>query len=160
MLKRKLLIVITTIVGIGFLTGCVAQKNYTPTKTNLEIQSIQKQEFSAKYKTAFTSTLSALQDKGYAVESANADTGLITAVGYKRSSMLFFGDSIEYIKATAFVEIMPSGKASIRLNFINHQEISGSYGSKDGNSVPIEDSKFYRVMFESIKKAIAVRTSK
>ncbi len=160
MLKNKLLITIITMVGIGFLAGCTAQKNYTATKTSLELQSIQKQEFSTKYKIAFSSTLSVFQDKGYVVEAANADTGLVTAAGHKtRGFIPFVGQSIEYVKATAFIEDMPSGNVSIRLNFVNHQETSSGYGMKGGNSVPIEDPKFYQGMFESIKKAIFVRSS-
>jgi hypothetical protein len=162
MLKRKLLIVITIVAGVGFLTGCANKENYTPTptNTNLEFQSIQKQEFSVRYKIAFLSTLSAFQNKGYSIESSNADTGVITAIKHKRSAMLFSGRMLEYIKATAFVEKTHFGKLFISLNLANYQETARMYGAKDGNLDLIRDPKFYQAMFESIREAVSARVSK
>ena len=149
------------LVCVGLLGGCTAQKNYKATKTSIELQSIQKKEFNAPYKTAFASTLSVFQDKGYVIEAANADTGLITAGGHKTRGFLpFIGQTTEYTKATAFIEAMPSKYTAIRLNFVKHQETSSGYGMKGGNSVPIEDPKFYQSMFNSINKAIFVRTAR
>ncbi len=156
--KAKILIVLTFSI---FMFGCGVQKNYKPTKTSLELQSIQKKEFDTSYKTAFASTLSVFQDKGYVISTADSATGFITANSHKKSGFIIFtGQSIEYIKATAFIETMPSKKIAIRLNFVNHQDTSSDYGMKGGNSVPIEESKFYQGIFEKIQKAIFVRTSR
>ena len=155
--KAKILIVLTFSI---FMFGCEVQKNYKSTKTSLELQSIQKKEFDTSYKTAFASTLSVFQDKGYVISTADSTTGFITANSHKKSGfILFVGQSIEYIKATVFIETMPSKKIAIRLNFVNHQDTSSGYGMKGGNSVPIEESKFYQGVFERIQKAIFVRTS-
>jgi len=148
------------ILGLIGLSGCGKQENYKATKSGLELQSVQKQEFETSYNTAFASTMSVFQDKGYVIETANKDTGFITATSHKTEGFaLFVGQTIDYLKATAFIENMPSKMISIRLNFVNNQDTSSGYGMKGGNSVPVEDSKFYQSVFEKIKKAIFVRTS-
>ena len=136
--------------------GCV-QKNYVSTKTSLELQSIQKRSFDAKYKTAFASTISVFQDKGYIIETADSTTGFITASSHKTSGQALMVQTIDYVKATAFIEPMANKKIAIRLNFVSHQETSSGYGMKGGNSVPIEEPSFYQGIFEQIKKAIFIR---
>ncbi|MCK4608752.1 MAG: hypothetical protein KAT71_04660 [Gammaproteobacteria bacterium] len=59
------------------LTCCsVPQK---PKLTPLQIEALQTREFQTTYETAFSSTISALQNMSYILESANKKTGLITA---------------------------------------------------------------------------------
>jgi hypothetical protein len=151
--------VITALLFIGLIAGCT-QQNYKPTKTSLELQSIQKKEFDTSYKIAFASTLSVFQDKGYIIDTADSLTGLISAASHKTSGAIaFVGQTIEYVKATAFIETMPSKKIAIRLNFVNHQETSSGNGMRGGNSVPIEKPEFYQGIFDRIQKAMFVRTS-
>ncbi len=159
MLKNQVKIFGVALVTIGLMAGCT-QQNYKSTKTSLELQSIQKREFDTSYKIAFASVVSVFQDKGYVVDTADSATGFITAASHKTSGFIaFVGQTIEYVKATAFIETMPSKKISARLNFVKHQETSSGYGMKGGNSVPIEEPKFYQSIFEKIQKAIFVRTS-
>lgn len=152
--------IITILILTSFMFGCtmrLPQNNYKPTKTSLELQSIQKKEFDTAYKIAFSSTLSVFQDKGYIIATADPKAGFIAANSYKKSGVItFVGPSTDYIKATAFIEVMPSKRIAIRLNFVNHQEILGRYG----NSVPIEDARFYQGIFESIQIAIFDRTGR
>jgi len=164
MLKRKLLIVIAIIAGVGFLTGC--SSDYVPIKAkpkssykHKSTRSVKIQRFNIEHKTAFVATLSAFKNEGYSIESINIETGLINAIKHKRSSMLFSGRTHEYIKATAFVEKTHSGKLFIRLNFANYQESARRYGEKNGKSSPVRKSKFYKDMFRSIRKAISARVS-
>ncbi|SMN00464.1 hypothetical protein SPONN_1706 [uncultured Candidatus Thioglobus sp.] len=160
MFKKQVKIFSIVLVVISLMAGC-AQQNYKSTKTSLELQSIQKREFDTPYKTAFASVLSVFQDKGYVIATADSLTGFITAASHKTSGFIaFVGQTVEYVKATAFIETMPSKKIAIRLNFVNHQETSSGYGMKGGNSVPIENPKFYQSIFEKIQKAIFVRTSR
>jgi hypothetical protein len=49
--------------------------------TGLELQSFQKKEFSCSKKIAFASTISVLQDLGFTVNSANYDSGHLSAIG-------------------------------------------------------------------------------
>jgi hypothetical protein len=155
--------ILTILILTSFMFGCTLQNNYKPTKTSLELQSIQKKEFEASYKTAFASTLSVFQDKGYIIETADSSTGFITASSPKNNKhdWIWTGsNTMNSVKATAFIETMPSKKTAIRLNFINYQEVSSAYGSKGQNSVPIEKPEFYQGVFENIQKAIFVRTNR
>jgi hypothetical protein len=163
MLKNKIKLFNIVLVTISLMTGCVLQENYKSTKTSLELQSIQKREFDTSYKIAFASTLSVFQDKGYIIATADSATGFITASSPKNNKHDWFwtgSNKMDSIKATVFIETMPSKKTAIRLNFVNHQEVSSAYGSKGGNSVPIEKPEFYQGIFEKIQKAIFVRTSR
>jgi len=157
---KKLAITILIVVGAIGLSGCGKQENYKASKSGLELQSVQKQEFETTYDIAFASTISVFQDKGYVIETADKSTGFVTASSHKTEGFAFFvGQTIDYLKSTAFIEKMPSGKVAIRLNFVNNQETSSGYGMQGGNSVPVEDATFYQGVFEKIKKAIFVRTS-
>ncbi|UTW13163.1 hypothetical protein [Marinobacterium rhizophilum] len=159
MLNNKWKLSFLMILIVGLMSGCT-QQNYKPSKTSLELQSIQKREFDTTYKVAFASALSVFQDKGYVVDTADSSTGFITAESNKSSGFVpFVGQTIEYTKSTAFIEVMPSSLVAIRLNFVKHQETSSGYGMKGGNSVPIEAPEFYQGVFEDIQKAIFVRTS-
>jgi|GEM_PF-640658 len=157
---KKIATIAFIVLGVASLTGCGKQENYKATKSGLELQSVQKQEFDTTYSVAFASTMSVFQDRGYVIETADRETGFITAASHKTEGFaLFVGQTVDYLKATAFIEVMPSKKVSIRLNFVNNQETSSGYGMKGGNSVPVEDPKFYQSVFEKIKKAVFVRTS-
>jgi len=155
---KKYVIAMFIIIGVAGLAGCGKQENYKATKSGLELQSIQKQEFETTYNTAFASTMSVFQDRGYVIQTADKETGFITAASHKTEGFAFFvGQTVDYLKATAFIESMPSGMVSVRLNFVNNQETSSGYGMQGGNSVPVEDATFYQSVFEKIKKAIFVR---
>lgn len=159
MFRKQIKIFGIVLVVIGLIAGCT-QQNYKSTKNSLELQSIQKREFDAPYKVAFASILSVFQDKGYVIDTADSSTGFITAASHKTSGFIaFVGQTIEYVKATAFIETMPSKKTAIRLNFVKHQDTSSGYGMKGGNSVPIEKPEFYQEIFEKVQKAIFVRSS-
>ncbi len=160
MFKKQIKIFGIVLIVIGLMAGCT-QQNYKSTKTSLELQSIQKREFDTPYKVAFASVVSVFQDKGYVIDTADSSTGFITAASHKTSgSIAFVGQTIEYVKTTAFIETMPSKKTAIRLNFVSHQDTSSGYGMKGGNSVPIEKPEFYQEIFDKVQKAIFVRTSR
>jgi hypothetical protein len=157
---KRAVIITLVVLGVASLAGCGGkQENYKVTKSGLELQSVQKQEFETTYNTAFASTMSVFQDRGYVIQTADKETGFITAASHKTEGFAFFvGQTVDYLKATAFIENMPSGMVSVRLNFVNNQETSSGYGMQGGNSVPVEDPVFYQGVFEKIKKAIFVRT--
>ena len=103
--------------------------------------------------------MSVFQDRGYVIQTADKETGFITAASHKTEGfVIFVGKTVNYLKATAFIEKMPSKMISIRLNFVNNQETSSGYGMRGGNSVPVEDPAFYQSVFEKIKKGIFIRS--
>jgi len=148
-----------TLVGFFVLNGCMPS-NYKPTKTGLELQSIQSKEFETTKQVAFASTISVFQDIGYIIESGDFDTGLITGKSPTKGGILFtYGPTQEYRKATGFVESLRSGNARVRLNFVDIFKVSSTSGMERRVDNPIEDPKFYQEIFDKIKKAIFVRSN-
>ena len=137
------------------ILSCVAVK---PQKTSLELQAIQAREFETNKKTAFASVLSVFQDLGYVINSAEFETGFITAQSPTKSGFVpFVGNVIKQTKATAFIEELMPGKAKVRLNFVESQETSSGYGMKSSNDKPVEDSQIYQNAFTKIREYIFIR---
>lgn len=140
------------------LNGCMP-KNYTPTKTSLQLQAFQAKEFETSKKIAFAATLSVFQDLGYVMESGDFETGLITAKSPTQSGKVWGGSTQKFTKATGFVETIREKVARIRLNFVEITKASSAYGMQQGVDVPIEEPKLYQEVFEKIEKAIFVRSN-
>ena len=142
---------------MALLTACMQQ---APTMTPLEIQSMQTRSFNATYNVTFSSTMSVFQDLGYTVNSADKDTGLISAESATDSSaaaLFWTGTSVtNQTKATAFIEKI-RGKTLVRLNFVQKVETSSGYGRQDRNDKPILDTQIYQNAFERIENAIFLR---
>ena len=137
--------------------GCAVST--APVLTPLEIQSIQTREYEHGKNVAFASVISVFQDLGYIVKSADKETGFITAESAAQSdgaSRLFGMTNVKQTIATAFVE--PIGKITkIRLNFVNSNQKSFSYGQTDREDSPILDAKTYQNAFDMIETAMFVR---
>lgn len=139
------------------LGGCLAT---TPPKTGIQLQSFQSKEFETTVKIAFASTVSVFQDYGYIIEAADVETGLITAKSPTEGGfMIFVGQKMNHVKASAFVEPRGNGLARIRLNFVDSTETSSGYGMKRQNEKPIEDPQYYQGVFTKIQQAIFVRSN-
>ena len=154
-------------VGSAILTGGCAMNDAPQNKTSLEIQAYQSRSFEVDKKTAFNSAMSVFQDLGYIVNSANLDTGFITAEsptkGAKGSeAFLSFlaGIRVEGRTAvTAFIEELSPKSAKIRLNFVERKKSSGDYGQQANRDDPIQDPKIYQSAFEKISDAIFIRAA-
>jgi len=159
MKKTTLSIIILSVITIGLTSGCTGQQ--VKKKTSLEIQAIQAQDFETTKSVGFASVLSVFQDLGYIVESADKDTGFITAKSPTNSThdWLFTGSKFQSnTKATAFVEEIVKGKTKIRLNFVNSEKSSSAWGQNSQQDVPVEDAKVYEKAFKKIGDAIFVRS--
>jgi len=149
-----------------FTAGC-AMNDASQNKTSLEIQAYQSRSFEVDKKTAFNSAMSVFQDLGYIVNSANLDTGFITAEsptkGAKGSeAFLSFlvGMRVEGRTAvTAFVEELSPKSAKIRLNFVERKKSSGDYGQQSNRDDPIQDPKIFQSAFDKISDAIFIRSA-
>ena len=140
-----------------FLAGC-AGMDQGPTKTAVELQSIQAKDFDAGKKVTFAATLSVFQDLGYIVESASFETGLITAKSpTKQSFVPFVGQVMKFVKATAFIEEVTPGRTRVRTNLVNSQNSSGGYGMKGERENPIETPETYQDLFAKVQQAIFIR---
>ena len=138
------------------ISGCESIPKST--KSPLELQSIQSKEFETSKKIAFAAVLSVFQDVGYTVSSANLDTGLITAKSpTKQGFQLFVGQTMEDIKATAFIEEIVANRTKVRVNLVSSKETSSGYGMKGGYELPIESPEMYQDVFAKIQQGIFVR---
>lgn len=162
---RRLLCGLT--VGSALLVGGCAMNDASQNKTSLEIQAYQSRSFEVDKKTAFNSIMSVFQDLGYIVNSANLDTGFITAEsptkGAKGSEAFLYllaGRRVEGRTAvTAFVEELSTKSAKIRLNFVERKKSSGDYGQQSNRDDPIQDPKIYQSAFDKISDAIFIRSA-
>jgi hypothetical protein len=142
------------------LAACTAQPRSKPTP--LEIQSIQSKEFEADKNVAFGAVVSVFQDSGYIVESADKDTGFITASSPAGEKTAFWeallGVSTSgQTKATAFVEQIRPSFVTVRLNFVNTRRSHNSNGQVTDHDTPLLDPAVYQVAFDKIDSAIFVR---
>jgi len=124
----------TTVVCVAsLLVACAAPKR-SP-ETPLQLQSFEAREFESSKTFAFGSVLTVFQDLGYIVESADRESGFITAAS-PAGSRTNFWEAISGVqtsgqtKATAFVEDIRPGFVSIRLNFVNARRRSTSMASR------------------------------
>ncbi|MGB0217486.1 MAG: hypothetical protein ACPF9E_18850 [Alteromonas oceani] len=152
----------TVLVAMLALGGCASTTKST--KTSLELQAIQSQMFETSKDVAFPSTLSVFQDLGYIIESADKETGFITASSATQNTTGFFAamgghSQSSKTKATAFVEQLTPEKAKVRLNFVIVNKGSSAYGRESQQDTVIEDPKVYESAFNKIGDAIFIRTA-
>jgi hypothetical protein len=142
------------------LSGCATTPKAD--QTSLAIQAFQAKEFETNKTVAFGSVLSVFQDLGYIVQSADKDTGFITAGSPAGNKTNFFEalggvSSSGNTKATAFVEEIRPGFTTIRLNFVDAKTSSSMYGQGSAQDKPILDPKVYESAFAKIGDAIFIR---
>jgi hypothetical protein len=153
----------------GSMSGCVTTP--PPTPTPLQVQAFQSRGFENGKTMVFGSVVSVFQDLGYIIDSADRDTGFITASSPAgdRTSLLEALSGMQssgQTRATAFVEEIRPDFVTVRLNFVDtRRRSSGGYGVTHGVSwgtgdrdTPILDPKTYQIAFERIEDAIFVRT--
>jgi hypothetical protein len=156
--------IVRLVIVAGFssvIAGCATSPKATP--TSLQLQSFQAKEFETSKVIAFGSVLSVFQDLGYIVAGADRETGFITAASPTGSKSNFWEalagvSSSAQTRATAFVEEIRPGFASIRLNFVYARHQSTVYGQTTDNDRPILEPKVYEAAFEKIGEAIFIRS--
>lgn len=150
------------LVTVAFaLTGC-ASTGGNAGMTSLEIQAFQKHEFEAPEKVVFASVLSVFQDLGYIVESADGDTGFITAASAAGNKTGFWEamggrTSSGKTRATAFIERIREDLVTVRLNFVSTKNTSSAYGQQSSSDTPIVDPQTYQAAFDKIEEAVFIR---
>ena len=143
-------------------TACAATP--PPAPTPLELQSLQTREFEAGNTAAFGAVMTVFQDLGYVIESADIDTGFITAAGPTTETGDFWADIAEasvskQSKATAFVEERSEGRTRVRLNFVVSTRKSFKEGRTSASDAPIHDADMYQSVFNRIDQALFVRSA-
>lgn len=155
----KSLIHIPVAIGILLESAPVAAKK-APELTPLELQSLQSKEFETSKENLFSAVMTVVQDTGYQVQSADLQTGFITAVSAVQQKTGFIEalagvQSQANTKMTAYVQALPNGMARVRLNFLFSKSSSSKYGQST-NEKPILDAAVYRNAWDKIDEALFV----
>jgi hypothetical protein len=143
------------------LAGCVMPTKSEPTP--LQIQAYQTKEFEVDKTVALGSVISVFQDLGYIIQSADKETGFVTATSPTKSNANVFTvlggvNAIEQTKATAFLEQIRPNFTTVRLNFVVNARSSSEKGQMSEEDKPVTDPKTYQIAFSRIEDAIFVRT--
>ena len=152
---RKMYKTLITIVPFClFFSGC---EFFTPPPqmTSLQIQSIQSREFETSKKIAFGSVMTVFQDLGYIVNSAEYNTGFITAES--PNSQDFFSGN-QKMKATAFIEELDNSNTKIRLNFVRHTEYVQQNNRVITRDTAVQTPETYQEAFTKIQEQIFIKT--
>ena len=156
-------VIVSTSLAIG---GCVFMKP-PPKLTPLELQALQSRQYSESFDIIFASIISVFQDLGYSIQSADKDSGLISAespaqresTGFWESFVLSEGHRTVSTRATAFIETIGT-QTNVRLNFVYRAtRYSTHSGSQGAHESPIYDANVYRNAFDRIENAIFIRQS-
>lgn len=143
------------------ITGCETTKpkvNLTP----LDIQSMQSRNYEHGKDIVFPSVMSVFQDLGYSINSADINTGLITAESAADSDKalkFWLGiTKVSQTKANAFIEEI-GNETKVRINFVVTKKKSFGYGQTDREDEQILTPQPYQNAFEKIENAIFLRSS-
>jgi hypothetical protein len=158
---------LTALCTVSLLAGCQVAPPQ-PVKTSLEIQAIQAKSFEAPVALSFKAVVSVLQDLGYSIQTADLNTGVITANSATKennSGGAFFMKlmdgrrSEEKTRVTASVEEFGGNNTRIRLNFVDFKFSSGVQGQVATDETPVTNPSVYQNAFEKIGEAIFIRQS-
>ena len=144
-----------------FTAGCETTKP-TVNLTPLEMQSMQSRSYDSKKEIVFPSVMSVFQDLGYSINSADINTGLITAESTADSDKVlkfWLGiTKVSQTKANAFIEEIGS-ETKVRINFVVTKKKSFGYGQTDRQDSQILTPQPYQNAFEKIENAIFLRNN-
>ena len=121
---------------------------------------MQSRSYDSKKEIVFPSVMSVFQDLGYSINSADVNTGLITAESTADSDKVlrfWLGiTKVSQTKANAFIEEIGS-ETKVRINFVVTKKKSFGYGQTDRQDVQILTPQPYQNAFEKIENAIFLR---
>ena len=155
--KKRLFLVpllCTILSAFIILTGC-AQFNSKPRLNPLQIEAMQTHTFDVSKRIAFNAVITILQNLGYIIQTANFDTGFITAQSPQNTD--FFGTTSS-TKTTAFITKRTEKTTKIRINFVANNTYSTQKGQPIVNDTPIENAQAYVNAFNKIRQQIFVST--
>lgn len=99
--------------------------------------------------------MTVFQDLGYIVNSAEYNTGFITAEN--PNSQDFFSGN-QKMKATAFIEELDNSNTKIRLNFVRHTEYAQQNSGVITRDTAVQNPETYQEAFTKIQEQIFIKT--
>lgn len=139
----------------------VAFAKKPPEMTPLQLQALQSKEFETTKDKLFDAVMTVVQDIGYQVQSADLQTGFITAMSATEQKTNIFeafggGSSTANTRMTAFVQNLPNGMARVRLNFLVSKTSQSMYGQSNQKDKPVLDAAIYNNAWDKIDEALFV----
>lgn len=139
----------------------IAFAKKAPELTPLELQALQSKEFETSKDNLFGAVMTVVQDLGYQVQSADLQSGFITAISATEQKTNFFealagAQSQANTRMTAFIQALPNGMSRVRLNFLYSKSTSMRYGQGMTNDKPVLDAVAYRNAWDKIDEALFV----
>lgn len=156
----KKFVIVTSVLGSLLLMSPVAAKKAPPI-SGLALQQMQARDYEVGKSVSFPAVMTVLQDSGYRIQSADRDTGLITATASTKSKTTWapfvgFGKSKKTPVVSAYIEDRGPG-SRVRMNFILAKSKKGAYGMGWEDEEPILEQQVYRDAFERVEKEIFTR---
>lgn len=153
--------IVATIIGASLVSSPASAKK-KPEPTPMELQALQSREFRTTKDQLFSSVVSVFQDLGYQISAADMASGFITAGSANKNKTGFLEAmagmrSSGASRATAFIELMPSGLTRARLNFMNTKNSSSAYGSSSSKDKAVLDPQTYQLAFGRVEQALFER---
>lgn len=161
---KKLGILFGAVLALGVVPVASAASKRPPPMTPMELQALQSKEFETSKDNLFVAVMTVVQDLGYQVQSADLNTGFITAISAAERKTNFFealsgSQSSMTTKMTAFVQRMPNAMSRVRLNFLLTKNTSSSYGQSTQQDQPVLDPVVYRSAWDKIDEALFVNSA-
>ena len=156
----KKFVIVASVIGAS-LTISPAFAKKAPPISGLALQQMQARDYEVGKSVTFPAVMTVLQDSGYRIQSADRDTGLITATASTKSKTTWapfvgFGKSKKTPVVSAFIEDRGSG-SRVRMNFILAKSKKGAYGMGWEDEEPILEQQVYRDAFERVAKEVFTR---
>lgn len=156
------------IVFSGFVVACATPP--APTLTPIQKQQIQSRTYDSGHKKEdlFNAVVTVFQDKGYIIENAHLDTGIVTATSESTNTTDFWqalGGTSSQMKTKITATVQKYGQGTrVRLNLLNvsnsKTKSCNGWGicNTDTNSSDkvIYDNQVYTAIFNAIDDALFV----
>ncbi len=142
--------------AILLLAGC---ESAPPAQTSLEMQAYQSRDFAVSKQQLFDATMSVLQDAGYIVESADLNTGFITAAAPTKARLdIMWGAMNEGAKVTATLSAKGPSASHLRFVFVTRAQRKSAWNlSQDViQENAVTDPQIYQNAFTKIGEALFV----
>ncbi len=141
------------VLSISTIVGCVPLVA-PPPPTPLALQSLQTGTYNGVLKrNLFNASVTTLQDLGYIIDSADFDTGFVTAHNLAQVSDPRFRDT----RITMFVTETSADDSRVRINIEKSREVPTFNRAQPTETIynAVLDPNFYQTLFSRIRQNIA-----
>ena len=142
------------------LAGCSINSIYgevDPELSSVEMQALQTREFEATEDQVFSAIIATFQDCGYIVSSADRSTGLVLGKTTSATKMYFDFNTVEYDKASAFVEKVAEGRVKVRVSIVRYMLMSYATGRKGEKESVRTKPEYYQKIFDKITQSLFLK---